>query len=203
MKKKKKKTYLGLVTVLSPSPCHWVIPTFPDLLDEFLYDQLGGRGLGDSDSDEDLLQGIYPISVYHSAIASFYAPSDPSGIRGMRRERIRSTSSWCSTGPWHDCAFVVQKQNGHGFRGVSVVRIKLFFSFMYDSEGGEYSCALVEWFKKDGQSPNAQTGMWVVKPEEDRHRNRLMSVTVIHRSMGYHYSMGPNTFLTSVLKQLS
>ena len=94
----------------------------------------------------------------------------------MRRERIRSTPSWRSTGPRHDCAFVVEKQNEHGFRGMSVVCIKLLFSFSY--EGEEYPCALVEWFKKDGRSPNAQTGMWVVKPEEDRHRNQLM--TVIH-----------------------
>jgi hypothetical protein len=94
----------------------------------------------------------------------------------MRRERIRSTPSWRSTGPRHDCAFVVEKQNEHGFRGMSVVRIKLFFSFSY--EGEEYPCALVEWFKKDGRSPNAQTGMWVVKPEVDRQGNRLM--TVIH-----------------------
>lgn len=92
----------------------------------------------------------------------------------MRRERIRSTTSWRSTGPRRDCAFVVEKQMGQGFRGMSVVRIKLFFSFRY--EGGEYPCALVEWFKKDGQSPNAQTGMWVVKPEEDRHGKRLMMV---------------------------
>jgi hypothetical protein len=39
----------------------------------------------------------------------------------------------------------------------------------------------VEWFKKDGQSPKDETGMWVVKPEEDRHRNRL--ITVLHLDM--------------------
>ena len=59
---------------------------------------------------------------------------------------------------------------------MSVVRIKLFFSFRY--EGEEYPCALVEWFKKDGRSPNEQTGMWVVKPEADRHGERL--TTVVH-----------------------
>jgi hypothetical protein len=94
----------------------------------------------------------------------------------MRRERIRSTPSWRSTGPRRDCAFVVEKQNERGFRGMSVVRIKLFFSFSY--EGEEYPCALVEWFKKDGRSPDEQTGMWIVKPEEDRHKNRLM--TIVH-----------------------
>ena len=155
------------------------MPAFPGLLRAFLHHQLDSPselGGGDSDSDEDICNSISPISVYHSAVASFYAPSDPSGIRGMRRERIRSTPSWRSTGPCCDCTFVVEKQDAQGFRGMSVVRIMLLFSFTY--EGEEYPCALVEWFKKDGRSPDEQTGMWVVKPEEDRQQKRL--VTVVH-----------------------
>ena len=152
------------------------MPAFPDLLYVFLNNQLEGESGSDSDSDSGLLQAISPISVYHSAIASFYAPSDPSGIRGMHRERIRSTPSWRNAGPHRDCAFVVEKQDECGFRGMSVVRIQLIFSFSY--EGKEYPCALVEWFKKVGRSPDEQTGMWVVKPEEDRHRNRL--TTIVH-----------------------
>ncbi|KAF8806795.1 hypothetical protein BYT27DRAFT_7256797 [Phlegmacium glaucopus] len=137
----------------------WVLstPAFPALLHAFLDDQLRGSEVGDvdSDSDDDLLQGISPISVYHPAVASFYAPSDPSGIRGMHCEWIWSTPSWRSTGPRHDCVFVVEKQNEHGFWGMSVVHIKLFFLFSY--EGEKYLCTLVEWFKKVGQSPNEQT----------------------------------------------
>ena len=156
------------------------MPTFPDLLYTFLNNQLQGESNStDSDSDSNLLDAISPISVYHSAIASFYAPSDPSGIRGMRREHIQSTPSWWSAGPWCDCVFVVEKQVERGFRGMSVVRIRLFFSFSY--EGEEYPCALVEWFKKVGRSPDEQTGMWVVKPEEDRHRKRL--TTIVHLDM--------------------
>ena len=153
-------------------------PTFPNLLHAFLNDQLGGsdnEGDLDSSSDDGILEHISSISVFHSAIASFYAPSDPSGVRGMRCERIRSTPFWRSTGPRRDCAFVVEKQNEHGFRGMSVVCIKLFFSFNY--EGEHYPCALVEWFKKDGRSPDDQTGMWVVKPEEDHRRKRLTTVS--------------------------
>ncbi|KAF8806781.1 hypothetical protein BYT27DRAFT_7256782 [Phlegmacium glaucopus] len=108
-------------------------PTFPALVHAFLNDQLRESELGDvdSDSDDNLLEGISPISVYHSTVASFYAPSDPSGIWGMRRERIRSTPSWRSTGPRRDCAY----------------------------EGEKYLCALVEWFKKVGRSPNEQTAV--------------------------------------------
>jgi len=152
-------------------------PLFAGLLRAFLNHQVSGNGGSDmdvSDEDGDILNHISPISVFHSAISSFYTPSDPSGLCGMRQERIRSTPSWQSSGLQCDCVFVVEDEDKEGFQGMSVVRVKLFFSFTY--EGDEYPCALVEWFKKVGRSPDKQTGMWVVKPEEDRHGRHLTSV---------------------------
>lgn len=63
-----------------------------------------------------------------------------------------------------------------GMKGMSVVRVMLLFSFLHD--GVLYSCALVEWFEKIGRSPDSATGMWKVRPEEDRCGRRL--VTVVH-----------------------
>ena len=77
---------------------------------------------------------------------------------------------------------MVKNQDKPGFQGMSVVRVKLFFSFRY--EGEEYPCALVEWFKKIGRSPEEQTGMWVIRPESDNNGRRLTSViridTILH-----------------------
>ncbi|KAJ7466406.1 hypothetical protein FB451DRAFT_1340593 [Mycena latifolia] len=155
---------------------HIGIPEFSTMLVNFLEDQCRSDAYSDDAMDIDLSDiTTTPISVYHSAIATFYAPSDPSGIRGMRRERIRSTPSWRKHGARRDCAFAVEDQDKPGFRGMSVVRVKLLFSFMFD--GVEYPCALVEWFKKVGRSPDVSTGMWIVEPEY-RGRNRL--VTIIH-----------------------
>jgi hypothetical protein len=39
------------------------------------------------------------VAVYNSAIAKFYAPSDLSGVGGMRRERIRAMQSWKNSQP--------------------------------------------------------------------------------------------------------
>lgn len=72
------------------------------------------------------------ISVFHSAIATFYAPSDESGIHGMRRERIRSTPSWRKGPPRRDCAFVVEDQLQSGMKGMSIVRVLLLFSFRHE-----------------------------------------------------------------------
>ncbi|KAJ7434182.1 hypothetical protein B0H11DRAFT_1757989 [Mycena galericulata] len=60
-------------------------------------------------------------------------------------------------------------------RGMSVVRVKLFFSFVYD--GVDYPCALVEWFKKVGRSPDICSGMWIVEPE---YRGKRRVVTILH-----------------------
>ncbi|KAJ7725533.1 hypothetical protein B0H16DRAFT_1781820 [Mycena metata] len=157
---------------------HIKLPHFPDLLASFLEDQIYPDRHSDDDSVSsdvsfDLTDSF--ISVYHSAIATFYAPSDPSGIRGMRRERIRSTPSWRKHGPRRDCAFAVEDQHERGFRGMSVVRVQMFFSFTHD--GVDYPCALVDWFKKVGRSPDPDTGMWIVEPQM-KGRSRL--TTIIH-----------------------
>ena len=69
---------------------------------------------------------------------------------------------------------MVEDEDKGGFQGMSVVCVKFFFSFTY--EGDEYPCVFVEWFKKVGRLPDKQTGMWVVKPEEDHHGTQLTSV---------------------------
>lgn len=112
------------------------------------------------------------VDVFHSAVAVFYAPSDISGVRGLRQERLRSHPSWHGH-PRRDCAFAVEDQSQPGFCGMSSVRILLFFSFFH--EDVRYECALVEWFKTQGEAPDELTGMWIVKPDYE-HNHRLISV---------------------------
>ncbi|KAJ7127251.1 hypothetical protein C8R43DRAFT_1074924 [Mycena crocata] len=172
--RRRERSYPRFVNDLA---AHINVPTFPDLLAAFLTDQLRSDFYSDDGdtSDSELDLSDYPISVYHSAIATFYAPSDPSGIRGMRRERIRSTPTWRKHGPRRDCAFAVENQQEHGFRGMSAVRIQLLFSFTHD--GVDYPCALVQWFKKVGRSPDVETGMWIVEPEM---KGTKQLTTIIH-----------------------
>ena len=152
-------------------------PHLPELTRHFLFDQLNPNGFVTSNHVA-LHQCPHissPVSVFHSAIATFYAPSDESGIRGMRRERIRSTPSWRGKVPRRDCAFVVEDEDKPGMKGMSVVRIRLFFSF--DHEGVMYPCALVEWFKTYGRSPDVETGMWKVRRE---YKNGIHVTSVVH-----------------------
>jgi hypothetical protein len=109
-----------------------------------------------------------------SAAATFYAPSDLSGLGGMRREHIRATPSWRKGPARYDCAFVNSNPDILGMRGLNVVRILLFFSFKHRKI--IYPCALVHWYKSVDNEPDEDTGMWVVEPEMDDDGKPLIQV---------------------------
>jgi hypothetical protein len=117
------------------------------------------------------------VSVYHSATATFRAPSNPSGPGGMYREVIRSTPFWPRgdiPGPRRDCIFVdIGNSTNLGMKGLQVARVYLFFKFSHNST--TYPCALVRWYSTR-EEPDASTGMWIVEPEFTRRRMRHMGV---------------------------
>ena len=104
------------------------------------------------------------IKVYHSAIATFYAPSDLCGAGGLRHERIRSTPSFFGHDR-RDTVFVVLDEAKSGMEGMEIGRVLLFFSFQYRRKS--FSCALINWFIHDDE-PDRDTGMWTVQLEHDR-----------------------------------
>ena len=71
-------------------------PQFPHLLRRFLYNQVNPNA--DIPSNEVPIEDCPffsgRISVYHSAVTRFYAPSDLCGAGGMYQERIRSNPKW-------------------------------------------------------------------------------------------------------------
>lgn len=115
-----------------------------------------------------MIADVYPvirdkIHVFNSAIATFYAPSDISGIAGMRREYIRATSSWRRGPARFDCVLINSDPNVDGARGFEVARVFLFFSFSHKDQ--EYQCALVQWYSFVDTEPDEDTGLWVVEPD--------------------------------------
>ncbi|THU77673.1 hypothetical protein K435DRAFT_824275 [Dendrothele bispora CBS 962.96] len=128
----------------------------------FLYEYLNDTLAGDLELD-DLPHITSKIDIFNSAVAEFYAPSDVAGIRGMRREHIHCTNSWQGAHR-KDCVFVVVDKDKPGLKGMDVVRTMLLFSFKY--EGTTYPCALVQWYKRYGRSPDSKTGMWIFRREQ-------------------------------------
>ncbi|TFK95329.1 hypothetical protein BDV98DRAFT_643122 [Pterulicium gracile] len=129
--------------------------------------------------DFDPLEDCKTLRVFHSAVASFYAPSDYCGIGGMRTERIRSTPNWRGEGPRRDCVFAEldSESADNGFRGMTVLPVMLFFSFEF--KGHVFPCALVEWFSPVGTGPHPDSGMWLVKADKNQ-RSGLRDHTVVH-----------------------
>jgi hypothetical protein len=119
--------------------------------------------------------------VYTSAISTFRAPSDLSGIGGMRRERIRATPTWkkgsAASAPAsarYDCVFVNTDPAANGFLGLDVARVRLFFSFEFCHV--TYPCALIQWMSRLGSEPDEDTGMWMVEPDFNASGSPIMAV---------------------------
>ena len=117
------------------------------------------------------------VSVYHSATATFRAPSNPSGPGGMYREVIRSTPLWLMgdiPGPHRDCVFVdMGDSEAIGMKALHVARVYLFFKFSHNDIN--YPCALVQWYSTSDE-PDDSTSLWVIRPETTRRGARHMSV---------------------------
>ncbi|KAF8872810.1 hypothetical protein BD779DRAFT_1613747 [Infundibulicybe gibba] len=154
---------------------HLGIPQLRELIRLFLFQQYHPNR---ADLDE-LPPNDFPyhdghILAFPSAIATFFAPSDYSGIGGMYRERIRATPSWRLGPPRYDCIFVEQDPEALGFRGLHAARVLLFFSFRFETV--LYPCALVTWFSAIGEEPCPNTRMWRVKPDLDANGEHIMEV---------------------------
>jgi hypothetical protein len=123
------------------------------------------------------------LSVFQSAIASFYAPSNLCGTGGMYQERIRANPS-CAGKPRFDTIFVTisdasstDLEEEHALRGMLIARVLLFFSFRDPVLQKEIPCALINWFIPKSDKPDSVTGMWVFEPEIEGGRQPL---EVIH-----------------------
>ena len=140
-------------------------PQFPILVRRFLYDQV----YPDSAIPSRLvLTASLPnidgrIEVFNSAVATFCAPSDISGITGMHREHIRATSSWRNGPGRYDTVLINSNPDIDGANGFEIARVLLFFAFQHREK--HYPCALVHWFSSVGIEPDEDTGFWMVEPD--------------------------------------
>jgi hypothetical protein len=108
------------------------------------------------------------LSIYDSASAIFYAPSELAGPHGMHLEIIRSKSLWRGEYERRDTVLVKAGDNNDILGGMYVARIVRFLSFTYD--GVRQPCALVEWYLPLDAEPDEVTGMWRVRSHLQRRR---------------------------------
>lgn len=117
------------------------------------------------------------VSVYYSGSATFFAASEQAGPYGMHRELIRCNPAWYGAYPRYDTVLVSTNQDAVGMDGMTVARVRSFFSFTYGGERRE--CALVEWFELDDFTPDDVTGMWIIRPELTLQGDRVTDVIAV------------------------
>lgn len=173
---------------------HIGIDNLPALASLFIHNQLHPESALDTHEDPPPeIKVTKPVAVFPSAISTYYAPSDMSGVEGMHRERICTSSSWRSGPARYDCIFVAKDRSLPGFRGLHAARVRLFLSFQF--QGVTYPCALVEWFSPIGDEPDDLTGLWMVKPDFERNGSRsreLIHIDTIVRGAHLIGAYGPS-----------
>jgi hypothetical protein len=159
--KKQPRTVYALAQALQ-------MPRLPELTREFLANQLAAHtGDGLPPPAHTIAAGNARVWIHTSATALYHAPSDPSGVHGMKREAIRCTTNWCRRGRREDCVLVdVDPDDAPG--GIQAARLKLLFSVQYGHDRVKYPCALVHWYADHSPDPDPDTGMRVLLPSTCR-----------------------------------
>ena len=92
----------------------------------------------------------------------------------MHREWIHATPSWRKGAPRYDTILVEMDPDYNGKQGIDVTQVKLFLSLCYD--GTKYRCVLVDWFSCIGDSPDEDTGLWVIEKDCDANGHQISQV---------------------------
>ena len=160
-----------------PLSCHPSIriQNLPELISRFLYEQKNPNSPIPVEliATDDLPEHDGKIFVYSSAMVIFHAPSDVSGTRSMRSERIRSTAQWWGGPACRDCIFIEHSAEVPGFCGLYIAQVEAFLKVVHERK--DYPCAVVSWFSTMGDTPCRDTGLWMVKRDLDR-GSKVMSI---------------------------
>ena len=143
------------------------------------------------------------LSIYHSVVSTFFAPSDLSGVNSMHHECIHALPSW-QNGPSHyNTVLVSTNQEIDGMWSLDVGHVCLFFLFTHGDV--EYPCALIDRYDCITDYPDEDTGLWIVKPIPDNSAIIISSAaptsslcftrTLLIAHLDWHFSDSLDTFL--------
>ncbi|KAG2113347.1 hypothetical protein BD769DRAFT_1630072 [Suillus cothurnatus] len=123
------------------------------------------------------------LTIFNSAAALFYAPSDLSGTGGMRWEHIQATPSWHGGPRRNDCIFINMGANlDSPMGGLTVAWVLCFFSF--SNRTSHYPCAVVHWYSHVLKGHDPDTGMYIVTPTTNN--DVTPDVSIIHVDCIFH-----------------
>jgi hypothetical protein len=135
--------YLGCVSNVETLGLQLNLPHFPVMIQKFLHDQLHSTNPNPPRFNP-MTAPIFlgKTTIFNSATATFYAPSDLSGTGGMHHEHIQSTPSWRGGHARHDCVFINMDADADSpMGGLSVAQVLCLFSFKYRTS--YFPCAVI------------------------------------------------------------
>ncbi|KAG1853048.1 hypothetical protein F4604DRAFT_2044766 [Suillus subluteus] len=139
------------------------LPHLPFMIQEFIHDQHYSEDPNPPEFDPATAQVFLGnLTIFNSAAASFHAPSDLSGMGGMRRKHIQATPSWHVGEPRHD--------------------FLCLFSFDYPIS--YYPCTIVHCYSYVHKECDPDTGMYVVTPTTTG--DDVPDVSIIHVDCIFH-----------------
>ena len=97
---------------------HILQPNLPLLTSRFVHSQLNNADPDIATPYHDIFES--PVAVFHSAMSTFYAPSDLSGLGGIHSEYIQSTPSWRNGSARRDTVFLERDPDVPGMKGLHV-----------------------------------------------------------------------------------
>ena len=158
------------------------LPLLPSLISCFLYEQLNP---GLTIPVEEILLSECPTYtgkalIYPSAVATYHAPSDISGLGGMFCERIRSITSWRGGSQWRDCVFIMQDEDMPGFWGLLIGQV---LSFLKLKHKGIIPCGN---FETIGSTPYPLTNMWKVHHDLNAWGQQQLKIEIVHLNAIVH-----------------
>ena len=140
------------------------LPDFPGLIEQFIYNQQHPDNASD-DSSLNFPTFYSKIMIYPSAVATFHAPSDISGVGGMRRKHIHAVKSWRKGAGCYDTIFINTNSSMEGMGGLDVAHTQLFFHFLMRASNTHAPLS---------SGSDELMGMWKVEPDQDQ------TLAVIH-----------------------
>ncbi|KAG2047655.1 hypothetical protein BDR06DRAFT_985095 [Suillus hirtellus] len=170
------ESHVGLA--LTPHILELGLPHLPFMIQEFIHNQHYSKDANPPEFDLATAQVFLGnLTIFNSAAALFHAPSDLSGMEGMRHEHIWATPSWRIGEPRHDCIFVNMGVDFNSpMNGLAVARVLCFFSFNYWIS--YYPCAIVHWYSYVHEEHDPDTGMYVVMPATTG--DDIPDISIIH-----------------------
>ena len=80
----------------------------------------------------------------------------------MCSERICALPSWRNGPSRYDTVLISTDSQLEGMLGLDIARAHLFFLFTYEET--KYPCTLISWYDCVSDSPDKDTGMWIISP---------------------------------------